>query len=432
MKKHLVLRYSAVLFFFWFPLGMIIPISILFMQSRGLTLSQCSLVMAVYSAAIIILELPSGTLADLWGRRRIYLLSQLFILASSTLMLFSRSLILLMLAQICGGISRALSSGSLEAWFVDEYQKQSPEGNLQKTLAATNTVTLFSLALGTLTGGLLPDWFASAPLSQSLGPFGLNLILNVALNTSGFLFVWFFIEGDSAKNSAGREAGLTQGFSGKAGALGTVFKQVLREPRRGRGIFLILLANLAWGFGISALEQLWQPRFRAILPPETGTWVFGLLSMGYFFAGMAGNLAAPGICRLFKQNYPRVLFLGRFFMGAYFFLLAGIRGPLLFSAVYLILFSHNGLGNSPQEALFHRLIPSPARATFLSVASLFIYIGSFPGVLAAGFLAESRSIPLAWIPAASVLTLSAFLFLLVRDDRPRGKINPAPGVRTEG
>ena len=64
-----------------------------------------------------------------------------------------------LLAMILNGIGRALSSGALDAWFVDSLQTAEPDIDIQPPLAQAGTVTLLALGLGTLIGGFLAGTF---------------------------------------------------------------------------------------------------------------------------------------------------------------------------------------------------------------------------------------------------------------------------------
>lgn len=178
-----------------------------------------------------------------------------------------------------------------------------------------------------------------------------------------------------------------------------------------RSLILLLISGLGWGLGISGLEQLWQPRVEGIIGPNLGKWIFGFLASGYFLSGAAGNLASTKLCKLFDDNYPRVLFLSRLLMGAFFILLIFQSGIFLFAGVYFLLFFFNGLSGSPEDALFHELVPSSRRSSLISLKSLFLHAGGGLGSLMAGFLAERWGISASWFAGAVLLTLSAFLYL---------------------
>jgi len=413
--KRLLRTYAATQFFQWFSLGLVIPVTVLFQQDRGFSLSQIALVMASFSAVSLILELPTGGLADAVGRKRIYLVSRILAVVSRLCLLFAWTFPVMLLGWMIYGVSRSLSSGSLDAWFVDEFRKQAPEGDLQKALSRVNIVVLFSLAAGNLAGGALPDLLTSLGWGKTV--FGLylgNLAVSLAVAVLGTLYTALQVKEERPEVSGA----LAAGFRSVPSILGTAARFGFRH----RSIFLILLTGLAWGFGFSGLEQLWQPRLKEILSPGAGTWIFGVVSAGYFFSGILGNSLAPALCRLFRQDYRKVLFLSRLVMGGFFFLLLSQQGPGGFMVFYFLLFTQNGIANSPGDTLFHNLIPGETRSTLLSLSSLFLQGGGMAGTLAAGFLADRWSVPLAWIPSAGVLALSSFLFLMVeKPEEPEGE-----------
>ena len=67
--------------------------------------------------------------------------------------------------------------------------------------------------------------------------------------------------------------------------------------------------------------------------------------------------------------------------------------------------------NSPHAALYNRAAPAAQRSTLLSLDSLIGYVGCFIGSVGLGFVAEQRSIPLAWTLAGLILLGSALIYL---------------------
>ncbi len=57
----------------WFPTGLLIPLTAVLMQSRGLSLAEIGLVAAAQGVVVVLLELPTGGLADALGRRPVLL-----------------------------------------------------------------------------------------------------------------------------------------------------------------------------------------------------------------------------------------------------------------------------------------------------------------------------------------------------------------------
>ena len=51
----------------WLAVGLVLPISVLVMQSRGINLMQLGIIMGLYAVTIVLLELPTGGLARAAG-----------------------------------------------------------------------------------------------------------------------------------------------------------------------------------------------------------------------------------------------------------------------------------------------------------------------------------------------------------------------------
>jgi DHA1 family quinolone resistance protein-like MFS transporter len=176
---------------------------------------------------------------------------------------------------------------------------------------------------------------------------------------------------------------------------------------------LILITGFAWGFSISGLEQLWQPQVQGLISDSTGSWIYGVLTFGYFMAAGLGNVLVTPICKIFKDDYVKVLFFSRTIMGILYFILAMQSGIILFSVFYISLFMFNGVQGSPESAIFNKEVPSDKRSTLLSFSSLFLQLGGIIGSVLMGLMAQNYSIKIAWIAASVVITLSSLLYLLI-------------------
>lgn len=120
---------------------------------------------AVHSLTVAALELPTGGLSDVIGRRTVLAAAGVFNLTALTLLALGTTVWALTLAMVLMGSGRALSSGPAEAWYVDTVQAHSgPGAELRTGLARGNTACATALALGTLIGGGLP-WLLQGPAS---------------------------------------------------------------------------------------------------------------------------------------------------------------------------------------------------------------------------------------------------------------------------
>src|SRR5690554_2408063 len=139
----------------WFGAVLPMTVMVLLAQARGMSLAEVGLFMGVYSVVVAVLEVPSGALADSLGRKRTYLLGGAVAAVARVAALLAFDLPGFMAFALLLGASRALTSGALEAWFVDALQEEDADVDLQPALAAAGSYQLAALALGTLAGGAL-------------------------------------------------------------------------------------------------------------------------------------------------------------------------------------------------------------------------------------------------------------------------------------
>src|SRR5690606_23718743 len=133
-----------------------LAVTVLLAQSRGMSLLQIGSYMGAYALVIVLLELPTGALADLHGRRTALLVSMLLAAASQLLYGFAGSYAFFLIAALTSGAARAFSTGALQAWFVDALLQADPEAEIHPRLALAGTFQFAAIGSATLLGSLLP------------------------------------------------------------------------------------------------------------------------------------------------------------------------------------------------------------------------------------------------------------------------------------
>lgn len=81
--------------------------------SKGASLSEIAFIQIFYSLAVFIFEVPSGVVADTLGRKRVYILSKIFLAVFAALVFCSSSVFVLCLAWFIYGLANALESGTI-------------------------------------------------------------------------------------------------------------------------------------------------------------------------------------------------------------------------------------------------------------------------------------------------------------------------------
>ncbi|MEV6979608.1 MFS transporter, partial [Kitasatospora sp. NPDC093806] len=154
-------RYLTVTLLFWLPLGLATAPLVLLFTARGLGLGAVAGLYAVHSLTTAALELPTGGLSDVIGRRPVLAAAGLLDLAAFTLIALADAYGVLLFGMALMGAGRALASGPAEAWYVDTVRARSgPDADLRPGLARGSATGSVALAAGTLLGGALP-WLLS-------------------------------------------------------------------------------------------------------------------------------------------------------------------------------------------------------------------------------------------------------------------------------
>lgn len=395
-------------FLHWFAVGLMSPVFILMIMSKGIALAQAGVAVAAMSSAVVLVELPSGILADVLGRKRTYLFALALAMAALGFLYFAQGLAAVALALAVYGASRAISSGSIEAAFVDRHIEREGEGRLAPLMSAMNAAEAAGLAIGALAGGWIPSlWRVVAPGS---GPYGGTILMQAAVLVALLLL--------TAASPTGRKRPVPradrpapQGFVREAAVL----------IRRERSLAALLIGAAAWGLAFGSVELFWQPRFRAIIGgPDAGEAALGALNAAYFGAAIAGSvvmgrLLAGPLARILPRSRPlAAAAAGRALSAGVLVALAPQSGPWGFAAAFTGLMLANGMGGVAEATAFNERIPSARRASFMSLSSLVMQLGGVVSSLAFGAASAFVPVGALWLVAAASLAASAALYAGVK------------------
>lgn len=400
--SHIQRVYYLVVSLFWLATALPLALIILLAQARGLDLFQVGLLMGIYSLTIVLLEVPTGGLADAIGRKRVTIIAYSCMLVAGTVTLFAFSFPVILIAFVLNGVGRALSSGALDAWFVDALQATDPDIDLQPPLARAGIFTLLALGLGTLSGSTIPHLFSGLPAEGTavLTPLSMPILFALVIYALLLTLTVLLVKEEWACTTTGD---WRDGFRQVPAIVRTGFVLSGRNPT----ILLLLGASLASGLALISLESFWQPFFADLLGGSDGNSVyFGFVMGGCFLAGMVGNLLSTPLSRLLNKRYGLVSAAFQGGWGIAILLLALQAVPVSAVLIFWLAYVSMGVVNSPHSTLLNGQIPSEQRSAMLSIGSLATYVGSMIGGAGLGFVAEHLSISTAWIMAGVVVVAS--------------------------
>ncbi len=154
----------------WFMLFM--PIVVPFYEQNGLAMKDIMLLQAIYSVAIVVLEVPSGYLADVIGRRRTLIIGAVFGTLGFTTYSLSYGFAGFLVAEIILGIGQSCISGADSAMLYDSLLERGKEKEYTRLEGRITSLGNIAEAAAGIIGGLLAGISLRIPyIAQSFVAF---------------------------------------------------------------------------------------------------------------------------------------------------------------------------------------------------------------------------------------------------------------------
>ena len=164
----------------WFML--IMPIIVLFFQENGLSMCEVFILQSVFSIAIVVLEVPSGYLADIVGRKVSIVAGCILAFAGYVAYSFSYGFWGFLIAELFLGFSTSFISGADSAMIYDTLLETGREDEYKKIEGRMLSVGNFAEGIAGLVGGFLalvslrtPFYFEAAVTFFSI-PVAMSLV----------------------------------------------------------------------------------------------------------------------------------------------------------------------------------------------------------------------------------------------------------------
>lgn len=420
----------------WAPVGLLIPISALLPLERGLTMAQLGGALAMQGIVVLVLELPTGGLADALGRRPVILAGIGCAVVALSLLAVASSPLMFALAYAVTGVFRALDSGPLNAWFVDSVHAAGAAGEghgtgpdaepdpdaaaraaaVARGLSGAGVITGVAVGAGALLAGGLVAW---APGDGS----ALDLVVLVAI---GLTLVQLVAAAVLVREDRARERGALA--RSVRDTPRTIVAGILLL-RRSRVLLALVAVELFWGFGIVTFETFMPVRMAELIGgADRAAAVLGPVTAAGWGVAALGAAAVP---LLLRWGSAASVSLGlRLVQGATVVLMGVVAGVPGLVAAYLLTYAVHESSGILYETLLHEQVDNAHRATVLSLASMVFQPSASVGLVVLGAVATGASTGTAMVVGGVVIALAAPLFL-VRAPRARaGSAVPAPAAVT--
>jgi MFS transporter, DHA1 family, tetracycline resistance protein len=400
----------------WLPVGLMIPVIVLLPLDRGLTLAQYGSAAALQGLTVLLLELPTGGLSDAIGRRPVLLLAGVIAIVSLALLTVADSMLLFVIVYLLQGVYRALDSGPLDAWYVDQSLAADEHADIETGLSRSGAVLGVAIGLGALaSGGLVALDPFDGISALSLPVYGALVLQVVSLVAVALLMT---------------EQRPHRGFAALAGSVRGVPVAVggaLRLLRRSRVIAALIAVELFWGFGMVAFESLMPVRLAEVLgDPGSASALMGPVGSVAWLASAGGAALIPLLAR--RIGAPWTGFVLRLAQGVTVAGMALLAGPAGVIAAFLICYTVHGASSPVHMGLLHRQVDGPYRASLISLNSMVGQPAGALGLITLTAVASAASLSTAMLVGAVVLAVAAPLYLVARGSDATPAPAPAPEV----
>ncbi|MET0741024.1 MAG: MFS transporter [Candidatus Nanopelagicales bacterium] len=400
-------RYALLTGMRWFPVGLVFPVIVLIKEARGLDLTTIGQLMALYSIVTVALELPTGGLADVIGRRGVVILASLTSAVSMVVLALATTVPVMATAVVLQGVGRALSSGPLTAWYVDTVHHRDVNGDINVGLSRGEAAEAWGLGIGGVLGGVLP--VAAAAVWADLPSRGDAhvITLSVPLLLAAVLSVLHALAAALMVHELPRER---QTLRAVTREVPRTVVDGLRLGTRDAVLRRLMLRMMLMGVTVGAVELLTPLRLAELTGSVDGgsAW-FGVLGALGFMGTGVGAILAPRAARSAGSGV-RVVVVAAFACAP---LAALLAVPVLgvVAAAYVLMYALMGLAGPLIAAILHGRVGAQVRSTVLSVESLALQAGAMLASLGVSAFAQAAGLAWGYAVVAIALALTGLLMI---------------------
>ena len=377
-------------------------INTLFLLDAGLTNFEAFAANAFFTAGMVIFELPTGVVADGWGRRVSFLLGTVT-LAGATLLYYllwqlSAPFWWWAAVSVLLGLGFTFFSGAVEAWLVDALHFSGYDGALEAVFGRGQMVAGAAMLAGSVAGGVIAQ-------ATDLGvPFLVRAGVLAAMFAVAFRLmhdVGFTPERSARPLQATR-----------AVLRASVDAGLKKPPVR----FIMLAAPFVQGVGFYVFYAL-QPYLLELFGDPRAYSVAALAAAIVAGVDMLGGWMAPRVRDLVRRR--TTVLLASNIVSSLILLGLLLTSSFWLALVLLVLWALVTSAGAPvRQAYLNDMIASKQRATVLSFDSL---VGSSGGVVVQPLLGRTADLygyPASLAVSGVVQLMAAPFIMLSRRQRP--------------
>jgi len=376
--KHNILKMYLLKGVLWFMVAM--PIIVLFFQEHGLSLTEVMIIQAIYSLSVAVFEIPSGYIADLFGRKHTIVLSTIFSFSGYLVFSFFGGFYAFAAASTLVGIGGSLMSGSDSALLYDTLLETGDKKTYTKIEGRNYAIGNFSEATAGILGGFLAVSSIYLPIYVQTGILFLSIPIALTL----------------VEPTMHKENKIERSFKAILG----VVKFAMVENAKLR--WLIIYSS---AMGVATLAMAWfaQPFFKEVEIPLA---YFGILWAGLNFSAGLTSFNSHKFDKD-ESNTKMLLYLALAMATSFVFLGFNIS---LFGIIFIVfIYLLRGIVTPILRNAINENTSSNKRATVLSIRSFIIRISFAICAPIFGYLADTYSLNITFYTLAIIVGVFSVL-----------------------
>jgi MFS family permease len=360
------------------------PFYVLFFLSIGFSFLQIAIIATIRSIVSLVFEVPTGAIADIYGRKTSVIIGYLLMGVSTIAVVFTTNFYLLVIIFALNAIFETLVSGADSAWafdLADKYDNKLTDKYFLKKRVFRN----IGMVIAPLLAGLIVSFYG---MTNLWFVYGVGILLSAI-----FLF---FAEKVDANKSDNDKPGL-QPYK-KVFVHATETWNFIKNHR----ILSLLFFSVFIFFFVEEISSLaWTPYLQAnqVSLPQIG-YLFSIIA-GF---GIITPLIAEKVLR-YRSKFAVLIVTTIIYSFAMIFA-ALFSKVVLIVILFVLAYNLEEVIEPIEEAITNSFIESKIRATALSLKSVVSSAASIVGGPIAGYLLGAISLK-------NALLLSGLLFLFI-------------------
>lgn len=380
MQRNLIALYLVKLSK-WFTLVM--PIIVLFYEEHRLGLQDVFILKSVYSVAAVALEVPSGYLADVWGRKRCIVAGCVLFFGGYLCYSLTSTFAAFLVAEILLGIGQTMINGADSALLYDTSVHHGRENLYLRYEGRITMIGNFAEAVAGIFGGLLAVYSLRYPFyAQAVVAF------------------------------VGIPAAMALREYAPANKVQSPWEEILRILKYSLVTNKKLCCNIMYSgiIGAATLTMAWfvQP---VLMQLETPTEWYGIIWTVLNLTVGVAALYSDRVEQLFGMNKMNILILsviaGGYVALAYNLTYAGL-------GILLLFYIFRGFATPILKGYINQMTFSEMRATVLSIRNFVIRLMFAAIAPFIGWLNDMYSLQVALLASAALIFIPGAVFLALQ------------------